>query len=97
MYLIEFITDEEISSWNPQTPVFISAQTGTGKNYFVQHQLLRHLYEENKRNGRNDKILILSNRIALGRQSKQDFAESIAKITGNASFFKRIDNYTLED
>ncbi len=95
-YLTEFITDAEINYWNSEKPVFISAQTGTGKNYFVQHLLLRHLYEENKRTGRNDKILILSNRIALGRQSKQDFAENIAGITGNSSFLKEMKKYTPE-
>ena len=94
MYLTKFITDDEINAWHCDTPVFISAQTGTGKNYFVQHQLLRHLYEENKQNGTDYEILILSNRIALGRQSKQDFAESIARITGNKSYLEKFDSYT---
>ena len=95
-YLTEFITDREIDFWDSERPIFISAQTGTGKNYFVQHQLLRHLYEKNQRTGRNDKILILSNRIALGRQSKQDFAENIARIIGNSSFLKEMKKYTPE-
>lgn len=33
-YVSEKITDETIENWKKKNPVFISAQTGTGKNYF---------------------------------------------------------------
>ena len=71
-YLDRFLCSE-IDNWNPSTPVVISAQTGAGKNYFIQNTLLPKLIEENP--GQNNLILILSNRIALNRQTKYKFAE----------------------
>ena len=57
--------------WVPSTPVFISAQTGTGKNYFVQNILVPAILEYNRKNpDKKESILILSNRVALNRQNK---------------------------
>ena len=33
---------------NPLQPVFISAQTGPGKNYFVEHELILYIRELRK-------------------------------------------------
>ena len=81
-YLSEFITENDIRSWNPETPVFISSQTGTGKNYFIQNVLIRDLILNNFKNSRQDKILILSNRIALNRQSKLQIINLLRGFTG---------------
>ena len=78
--LSDFINYKMMSGWNSKTPIFISAQTGAGKNYFIQHTLLETL--ENNNSQAKDQILILSNRIALNRQSKRQFAECIFELTG---------------
>lgn len=81
-YLSKFITENDIRSWNPETPVFISSQTGTGKNYFIQDVLVRDLILNNLKNSRQDKILILSKRIALNRQSKLQIINLLRGFTG---------------
>ena len=35
-WVSEAISKQEINSWNNATPIFISAQTGTGKNTFIK-------------------------------------------------------------
>lgn len=62
-------TDTE-NRWEPQQPIFISAQTGQGKNYFAEHILIPYVRELNYRNKTNHKVLILSNRLALRQQIK---------------------------
>lgn len=54
--------------WEPTQPVFISAQTGQGKNYFIEHTLIPYVRELNHNNTTKYKVLILSNRLALKRQ-----------------------------
>ena len=54
--------------WEPRKPVYISAQTGQGKNYFIENRLLPYVRELNNKNGTNHKVLIISNRIALKLQ-----------------------------
>jgi len=62
--IISSVTDR----WEPSQPVFISAQTGQGKNYFIENTLLPYVRELNIRNNLKQKVLILSNRLALKRQ-----------------------------
>lgn len=54
--------------WEPSQPVFISAQTGQGKNYFIEHTLIPYVRDLNYKNLTEYKVLILSNRLALKRQ-----------------------------
>ena len=54
--------------WEPSQPVFISAQTGQGKNYFIENTLLPYVKELNYKHSSKKKILIISNRNALKRQ-----------------------------
>lgn len=85
----------EIDNWKPSTPVVISAQTGAGKNHFIQNTLLPKLIEENPE--QNDLILILSNRIALNRQTKYKFAELLVEYKHDAKYLTEIrDFYTPE-
>ena len=51
-------------------PVFISAQTGKGKNYFIENTLIPYVRELNYKEKTSYKILILSNRLALKQQIK---------------------------
>ena len=77
-YLSDFLTIDEICDWDTKTPVFISAQTGKGKNYFIQHSLIRMVHNDNKKTPfKNDRILLLSNRVALNRQEKISLADSL--------------------
>ena len=90
-YIADEITYDEINSWNNDTPVIISAQTGSGKNYFIQSKLLPKVLDENR--GKKNLVLIISNRIALTRQSKLDFAKRIAELTGNRKYVEEIEQY----
>ena len=69
-YVSDAITENEIEKWkaDAERPVFISAQTGSGKNYFVTHDLREYA----KKNGEH--ILYISNRVALGYQQKKELA-----------------------
>jgi hypothetical protein len=58
----------EPDKWEPNQPVFISAQTGQGKNYFIENVLLPYVRELNISKKTKHKVLIISNRIALKRQ-----------------------------
>ncbi len=54
--------------WEPLQPVFISAQTGQGKNYFIENTLIPYVRELNYKEKTSYKILIFSNRLALKQQ-----------------------------
>lgn len=85
-----------VQRWNILTPVFISAQTGTGKNTFVKENLLTRVYFDNVRNSLNKRILLLSNRVALNRQSKYKYAEYIRELTGDSSYIENFERYTVD-
>jgi hypothetical protein len=55
---------EDYKKWIPENPVFISAQTGYGKNYFIENIIIKNTIETTK------KILIISNRLCTNRQEK---------------------------
>ena len=54
--------------WEPLQPVFISAPTGRGKNYFVENELIPYVEDLNYKNNTSQRILIFSNRLALQQQ-----------------------------
>jgi len=62
--------DDVVVIWQPMRPVFVSAQTGQGKNYFIENTLLPYIRELNHKQETRQKVLILSNRIALTIQMK---------------------------
>lgn len=82
-YLSDFIQEEDINEWRPEMPVFISAQTGAGKNWFIQQILMYNLSESNHENGTNKKILLLSNRVAANRQAKHQLMELLPDYEAN--------------
>lgn len=59
---------EDYKQWNAYNPVFISAQTGMGKNTFIEEVLIKYATEL------REKVLIISNRIANSRQQKERIA-----------------------
>ena len=92
-YVSDNIKEEDIAQWNHKQPVFISAQTGRGKNFFLKDILVRMIHDENTRKSVKRKILILSNRIALNRQSKKDWNLSLMDITGDNNE-EKFESYT---
>lgn len=67
-----YITDpmrKAMFSWRPEVAVGIFSPTGTGKNYFVENVLVP---EVQRYRGR---ILLMGNRVALGRQTKLRLAK----------------------
>lgn len=85
---LDNVLSKEIDSWKPEVPVIVSAQTGAGKNHFIQKTLLPKLIEENPTE--NNLILILSNRIALNRQNKYKLAELLVEYKHNAKYLSEI-------
>ena len=59
---------ERPDRWEPKQAVYISAQTGQGKNTFIENTLLPYVRELNHKNRLDQKVLIISNRIALRLQ-----------------------------
>lgn len=90
--VIDVLSIKDIENWKSYKPVCISSQTGTGKNYFVQHVLVKYIIEYNKMNEDKKSILILSNRVALNRQSKLDYANIIFQLTGNREIYDKLEN-----
>lgn len=76
-YVSDLIGTDWLYKWTPNVPVFISAQTGRGKNFFVQNTIVPEILKHNRRCNDNQKILILSNRIALNHQNKIELAKII--------------------
>lgn len=74
---------EEWKQWVPSTPVFLSAPTGSGKNFFISHVMLPSLMKYNRQHaGHPERILVLSNRIALNRQNKLELIRVIDENRG---------------
>jgi len=73
----ELIDCKAINKWEPSQPVLISAQTGRGKNYFIENKLLPYIRELNHEKGTRQKVLILSNRIALSLQMKDRLKQGV--------------------
>ena len=85
------VLSSEIDEWRPEVPVIISAQTGSGKNHFIMKILLPKLIEENR--GQKDLILILSNRIALNRQTKHKLAKLLVEFTHDSKYITEMEKY----
>lgn len=67
-----FVSDSLSSvfrSWSPEVPVAIFSDTGTGKSHFIENILApeANFYKQG--------ILLVSNRVALGRQTKRRLAK----------------------
>lgn len=76
--------------WEPSQPVFISAQTGQGKNYFIEKTLIPYVRELNLKHQTEQKVLILSNRLALKKQIKD-------RLNGNDESDKEKEKYSYNE
>lgn len=95
-FVSDLIGDDWLYKWIPNTPVFISAQTGKGKNYFIQNVMVPKILEYNRRHRPINNILILSNRIALNQQNKLKLAQIIDKYSINSiSYVNKLNELTI--
>ena len=94
-FVSNFISDEEIKNWNHETPVFISTQTGTGKNFFIEWALHEFSQMENN-NSQKPKILLLLNRTALSRQTKIRIANRLNDLRGDSQYLTEIEKHSAE-
>ena len=84
---------EDYESWKSESPVFISAGTGSGKNHFIESKLIEYVHKSNLIRGHNKKILILSNRIALRKQQANRIKlKGGDKVLSYQSFLYEINN-----
>lgn len=70
-YPFGYVSDalkDEILHWDDPIPIAIFSDTGTGKNTFIEEVIIPHATRYGKT------ILLLSNRVALGRQTKRRLA-----------------------
>lgn len=95
-FVSDLIGDDWLYKWIPNTPIFISAQTGKGKNYFIQNVMVPKILEYNRRHRPINNILILSNRIALNQQNKLKLAQIIDKYSINSiSYVNKLNELTI--
>lgn len=100
---VQYVTDvigEEYKKWNKGDIIKIKTQTGSGKSYFIKNTLIPYIDEINNLKIFNDfKVLILTNRIALSRQTKNDllikYKEEIPKKIEDLDKIKQIKNITI--
>ena len=96
-FVSDLIGDDWLYKWIPNTPVFISAQTGKGKNYFIQNVMVPKILEYNRRHSSINNILILSNRIALNQQNKLKLAQIIDEYSINSiSYVNKLNELTIK-
>lgn len=84
-------------SWNPEIPNFISAQTGTGKNTFVEDEIIKTVLTQNRKKDKENqrqKILLILNRTALKRKTIKQLATTIAKYTGDFHHEEQLADYS---
>ena len=97
-YIVDYLTEQDIESWSPKYPVILSAPTGSGKNHFIQTTLFQHVLKNQPKNTKSkNKILILSNRIALSRQGKHKLSEKVVEYTGDYGILERLQSLYTEE
>ena len=80
-YISELIPIDDIKNkWKPGSRILITAQTGSGKSEFIKEALYKHCKDTNQR------TLLLSNRILLREQIKEDLKEKENEIVTVINF-----------
>lgn len=100
---VQYVTDvigEEYKKWNKGDIIKIKTQTGSGKTYFTKNILIPYIDEINNLKVFSEfKVLILTNRIALSRQTKNDLLKKynmqIPSNLKDLDKIKQIKNITL--
>lgn len=88
-YISNYITENEVRTWRNKRVeyVVISSPTGTGKNFFINNVLLKHVMEYDR------SMLILSNRVGLNYQEKLELLYKLIEYTGDEDVIQRFDAY----
>lgn len=68
---ISDVLAEDFPKWEREDRIYIEAPTGAGKNTFVENVIIKTLQRQNAYMPCKKRVLIISNRIALGRQLKK--------------------------
>jgi superfamily II DNA or RNA helicase len=68
-YISDLINLDDIGCWKPSNRILITAQTGSGKSEFIKNILYEHCKKI------DGKVLLLSNRVLLREQIKEDLVE----------------------
>lgn len=100
---VQYVTEvigEEYKKWNKGDIIKIKTQTGSGKSYFIKNTLIPYIDEINNLKVFSEfKVLILTNRIALSRQTKNDLLKKynmqIPSNLKDLDKIKQIKNITL--
>lgn len=74
---------EKYKEWNYYNTIFITAPTGTGKTYFILHDLLEYLIDNANPISQNmgyEKILYLVNRKILAEQLNEELKNEIGRL-----------------
>lgn len=90
-YLGELVGVDYFYDWIPATPVFLNAATGSGKTYFLKHDVLTRLLKYNKsvKSDSKKRILIITNRTALEEQYKKDIAKIVDEYEGDGAVWQK--------
>ncbi len=87
------IKENTTDRWEPSQPVFISAQTGQGKNFFIENTLIPYVKKLDHDNKTKQKVLILSNRLALKQQVKNRLNGNSDSDAENEEVYHPYDEY----
>ena len=93
----KYVTDlvgNSWKQWEASKPIFISAQTGKGKNTFIEDILLKNCLTWNRTYQSPLKVLIVMNRTALRRQTIARLASIITKYTGDTHYQEKLNLYS---
>lgn len=86
------IIGDDYKEWKPGDVIIIDAQTGTGKNYFIENTLIPWISP-------NKKLLYLSNRTNLKREVKirllEKYSKEIPETLDELDHIKTIENITI--
>lgn len=96
-YECQYVTDlvgESWRQWRSDCPVFISAQTGTGKNTFVENKILREVLSHNRHYASQKTVAIIQNRTTLKRQTLERIAKVVTRYTGDMQAQESLNDFT---
>ena len=91
------IEKNTIDKWEAAQPVFISAPTGAGKNTFIEGEILQYMRKFNYENGIEQRVLIISNRIALKMQILDRINSGDDRVLDEEKIYTNYKNFPFAD
>ena len=83
--------------WEARQPIFLSAPTGSGKNTFIENTFLQYIKNLNYERGIEQRVLILSNRIALRMQILKRIRTGDDSVLEEDNIYNPYDNFPFVD